>query len=161
MDLMIRNYLDRAENEIILAASIKRLSDESEAKEYFNIDQNFTFYSAAISHSYYSIFYSAKAILLTKGVRTQSPDVHSKTLQAFKERLVDTGILDTKLLEIYKKLVVRADELLGIFVEEKRKRGDFTYKTIPQANREPAEDSLANAKIFLSNIKRVIATIEN
>lgn len=33
MDLMIKNYLDRAENELILAASIKKLSDENEAKE--------------------------------------------------------------------------------------------------------------------------------
>ena len=156
MDLMIRNYLDRAENELVLSASIKRLSDESEAKKYFNIDGGFTFYSAAITHAYYSIFYSAKAILLTKQVTTSSPDVHKKTLEAFQQHFVVTGILDVKLLEIYRKLVVRADELLGIFKEEKQKRGDFTYKTIPQANQEPAGDSIKNAKIFFSNIKKVI-----
>ena len=53
-------------------------------------------------------------------------------------------------------MVVKADELLEIFKEEKWKRGNFTYKTIPQANKEPAEDSLNNAKIFLSNISKVI-----
>jgi len=156
MDLMIRNYLDRAENELVLAASIKRLSDESEAKEYFKIDQKFTFYSSVISHAYYSIFYAAKAILLTKGISVSFPEEHRKTFDAFKEQFVDTGILDVKLLEIYKSLVIRADELLGIFKEEKRKRGNFTYKTIPQANQEPAEDSVKNAKIFLSNIKKVV-----
>lgn len=159
MDLMIKNYLDRAENELVLSASIKRLSDDGEAKKYFNIDQKFTFYSSVISHAYYSIFYSAKAILLTKGISTSSPEVHKKTFDAFKEHFVDTGILDVKLLEIYKKLVIRADALLGIFKEEKQKRGDFTYKTIPQANQEPAEDSIKNAKIFLSNIKKVIETM--
>lgn len=143
----------------MLSASIKRLSDDGEAKKYFNIDQKFTFYSSVISHAYYSIFYSAKTMLLTKGISTSSPEVHKKTFDAFKEHFVDTGILDVKLLEIYKKLVVRADALLGIFKEEKQKRGDFTYKTIPQANQEPAEDSIKNAKIFLSNIKKVIETM--
>jgi len=156
MDSQVNLYTERAKNEITISEKLREMSETDEVRTFMRIPEDMTFYSAVISHSYYSIFYSAKAILLTKGVRTHSPDVHSKTLQAFKERLVDTGILDTKLLEIYKKLVIRADELLGIFVEEKRKRGDFTYKTIPQANREPAEDSLANAKIFLSNINRVI-----
>lgn len=158
MDLMIKNYLERAENEIILANSIKRLSEDGEAKKFFQIEQQYTFYSAAISHSYYAIFYAAKAILLTKNIVTGMPDVHKKTLDAFKECLVDTGILDTKLLEIYRKLVIRAEELLGIFRSEKKKRGDFTYSTLPQANKEPAEDSINNAKFFVSNIQKVIET---
>jgi len=156
MDLTIKNYLDRAENELVLSSSIKRLSDDVEAKKYFNIDQKFTFYSSVISHAYYSIFYSAKAVLLTKGIKTDSPEIHKKTLDAFQKHFVDTGILDVKLLEIYKKMIVRADELLQIFREEKQKRGNFTYKTIPQANKEPAEDSIRNAKLFISNIKKVL-----
>src|SRR3989338_6493365 len=153
---MIKNYLERAESEIILSASIKKLSDETEAKKFFDIEQQRTFYSAVISHAYYSIFYAAKAMLLTKSIETSMPDVHKKTLGAFKEHFVDTGVLDIKLLEIYKKLVIRADELLGIFKSEKKKRGDFTYSTIPQANQEPAEDSIRNAKLFVSNIRKVI-----
>jgi len=156
MDLMIKVYLERAESEIVLASSIKKLSDESEAKKFFHIEQEHTFYSAVISHAYYSIFYAAKAMLLSKGIETSMPDVHRKTLDAFKENFVETGILDTKLLEIYKKLVIRADELLGIFKNEKRKRGNFTYSTIPQANKEPAEESIRNAKTFVSNIIKVI-----
>ena len=159
MDLMIKNYLDRAENELVLSASIKRLSDESEAKEYFNISQDLTFYSSVISHAYYSIFYSAKAILLTKGIKTSSPEIHKKTFEEFKKNFVETGILDVKLLEIYRKMVVRADELLGMFKDEKWKRGNFTYHTIPQANKEPAEDSLNNAKFFVSHILKVIETL--
>ena len=139
MDLMIRNYLERAENEVILASSVKKLSEDNDAKKLFQIEQELTFYSAAISHSYYAIFYAAKAILLTKGIKTEMPDVHKKTLDAFKEHLVDTGILDIKLLEVYKKLIIRAEGLLSIFRYEKKKRGDFTYSTIPQANKEPAD----------------------
>ena len=66
MDLMIKNYLERAESEIILSASIKKLSDETEAKKFFDIEQQRTFYSAVISHAYYSIFNAAKAMLHKK-----------------------------------------------------------------------------------------------
>ena len=109
-----------------------------------------------ISHAYYAIFYATKAILLTKGITTSSPNIHKKTFENFKKEFVDTGILDVKLLEIYKKLVIRADSLLEIFKDEKWKRGNFTYNTIPQANKGPAEDSIQNAKIFVTNIIKVI-----
>jgi uncharacterized protein (UPF0332 family) len=149
-------YIKRAENEIVAAEKLKEMSEDSKTREFMQVPDDMTFYSAAISHSYYSIFYAAKALLLTKGIKTSSPDVHKRTLDAFKEHFVDTGVLDVKLLEIYRKLVIRADELLDIFRGEKQKRGDFTYKTIPQANKEPADDSVKNAKIFVSNIRKVI-----
>ncbi len=156
MDLTIKTYLERADTELILAENIKILTEEDKLKEILKIKKEKTFYSSVISHAYYSIFYAAKAILLTKGITTTSPDIHMKTFEAFKKEFVDTGVLDVKLLEMYKNLVIRADELLEIFKNEKWKRGNFTYSTIPQANQEPAKDSLENAKTFLSNITKVI-----
>jgi len=149
-------YSDRSENELILAQAIQKLSADETAKEFFGISKKQTFYSAVISHSYYAIFYSAKAILLEKGITTSSPSIHKTTLDAFKSHLVDTGILDIQLLEIYNKLVIRADELLEIFKEEKGKRGQFTYSTIPQTNQEPAEDSIKNALVFVTHIRKMI-----
>jgi uncharacterized protein (UPF0332 family) len=156
MDSMAEIFIERAGNEMIAAESLKMLSEESGAKEDFRIPQDTTFYSSVISHSYYAIFYAAKAILLTREIRTSWPEVHRKTLESFKEAFVDTGVLDVALLNIYKEMAIRADTLLEIFRTEKRKRGEFTYTTIPQANREPAEDSLKNARIFVSNIKKAI-----
>ena len=155
MDSMVKVYLERAENEAIIADSLMGLSQEKQARELLGIPEGMTFYSAVISHAYYAIFYSAKAILLTRRITTSSPDIHKKTFELFKKRLVDTGMLDVKLLEIYKAMAVRADELLEIFKGEKRKRGIFTYATIPQANREPAEDSLRNAIIFTTRIIKI------
>jgi uncharacterized protein (UPF0332 family) len=160
MDSMASLFLKRAENEIVIAEKLRDMSEDDKVREFMQIQQDMTFYSAVISHAYYSIFYSAKAILLAKGITTSPPDLHKRTLDAFKENLVDTGILDLRLLEIYKKLVVRADELLGIFREEKQKRGDFTYKTLRQADQEPAEDSIRNAKLFVSNIRKVTETMK-
>lgn len=84
------------------------------------------------------------------------PNVHKKTYDAFEEHFVKTGILDANLLQIYQKMMVRADELLQIFKDEKWKRGHFTYQTIPQANKEPAEQSIQNALTFIRNIKLVL-----
>lgn len=156
MGSMVEIFLERSNNEIMAAEALKKLSDDARYKEDFQLPSEVTFYSSVISHSYYAIFYAAKAILLVKGIKTCSPEIHKKTFEEFKRHLVDTGILDVKLLEIYRKLVVRADELLEIFKDEKGKRGRFTYSTIPQANKEPAEDSLKNAKFFVSNITKVI-----
>ena len=45
-----------------------------------------------------------------------------------------------------------ADALLSIFEIEKGKRGKFTYKRIPQANQEPAQESIKNAQFFYKNM---------
>ena len=50
----------------------------------------------------------------------------------------------------------RAEALLGIFSIEKRKRGEFTYQKLPQANREPAEESLNNALFFFKNMNKIL-----
>ena len=41
---------------------------------------------------------------------------------------------------------------IALIYIEKKKRGNFTYKTLPQANKEPAEDSTKNANLFVSSI---------
>ena len=156
MDSMIKKLVERAYYEVLAAEVLKKSSEDVKVKEEFDLSSEVTFYSSVISHSYYAIFYSAKAILLSKGVETSSPNVHKATFDAFKEKLVDTGILDLELLDIYRRIVVRADALLEIFRDEKKKRGEFTYNTISQANKGPAEDSLNNAKVFVFNINKVL-----
>jgi|SRR3989344_8268573 len=155
MDSQVEIYIKRANNEILAAESLKRLSEEIKSKEDFNIPRDATFYSSVISHSYYAIFYAAKAILLTKNIKTSSPSIHKKTYSLFDKTFVKTGFLDKKLLQIYTDLVVKAGDLLEIFKDEKWKRGNFTYQVIAQANKTPAEDSLNNAKLFVANISKV------
>ncbi len=156
MDSMVEIYINRANNELLASESLKKLSEESQEKLHFELPSDITFYSAVISHAYYSIFYATKAILLTKNIKTASPEIHKKTYEEFKKTFVDTGLLDVRLLEIYQKLIIRADQLLQIIKDEKWKRGHFTYETIPQANQKPAHDSINNAKFFISNITRII-----
>ncbi len=150
MDSKVDLYLKRARTEMNIGILLLKSSGTKLLNE-FNISENETFYSGVISHCYYSIFYSAKAMLLTKGIDTKAPEVHKKTLDEFKKQFIDSGILDIKLFMIYKKMIVKAESLLQIFKSEKKKRGDFTYNTISQANIDPANESLENAKTFFKH----------
>ncbi|MCK5233752.1 MAG: HEPN domain-containing protein [Candidatus Aenigmarchaeota archaeon] len=156
MDTLVELYVDRAQNEIELAKSVFKISQNTSLKSQLGVNEGVTFYSAVISHSYYAIFYSAKAVLLLKGIKTRAPEEHRKTLVAFEKELVNTGYVDVKLLEIYKKLVIEADTLLEIFSLEKSKRGKFTYHKIAQANEMPAKESIENAKVFFKNINAIV-----
>lgn len=149
-------YLERSNNELAQAEVLFQISDKPELQKQFELEKVYTFYSGVISHAYYSIFNAAKGILAEEGIKTYPPEVHKKTLNAFKEHLVDSGKLNVKLLTIYKQLYIRAESLLGIFEIEKRKRGTFTYKRLPQANQQPAAESVENATTFYKHILTVL-----
>jgi len=82
MDSNIKLLLERAENELDLAKVIfTTTEDKSIQTGVFHLSKIQTFYSSVISHSYYCIFYSAKAYLLMKGIKTEAPEVHKKELK--------------------------------------------------------------------------------
>ncbi|MBI2451929.1 hypothetical protein HYV50_02505 [Candidatus Pacearchaeota archaeon] len=151
MDSNSKLYLERAENELKLAEIIMKLSLNQEIQTTFNVGEAETYFSSVISHAYYSIFYSAKAYLIMKQVITKAPEEHKKTYEQFRI-LVNRNIVDKELLRLYEEVIIKAEKLLGIFKIEKKKRGEFTYQRIAQANLEPAKESLENAKTFLKNI---------
>ena len=149
-------YIHRAENEIKLAEIIFVISEEPNMqKETFEINDPETYFSAVIAHSYYSIFYGAKAYLAKKGIEVSAPEEHKKSFDEFK-KFVESGELGVELLKIYQEALVRAEYLLGIFKEEKKKRGEFTYRTMPQANKEPAKESIKRAKTFYKHIFAIL-----
>lgn len=148
MDSKAEMFIKRARSEIDSAEILCEVSNKKELKDTFKVDENATFYSGVISHAYYSIFYCSKAMLLRRKIETDSPEVHKKTFDEFRKTFIDTGLMDAKLLIIYKQMIVRAESLLEIYKQEKKKRGNFTYNTIPQANKDPATESIKNAKEF-------------
>lgn len=157
MNPMSELYLERAENELVAAGMMMDVScNQQLQKEQFKIERSLTFYSAVINHAYYCIFYSAKAILISEGIKTDPPDIHKKTFEAFEAFFVKNGKLDVQLLMIYKKMLLRAEELLNIYSLEKKKRGQYTYQKLPQANMEPAGESLKNASLFFKAITAIL-----
>ncbi len=150
-----RLYIERSKNELDLARAIFKLSTENNLKMQFELKEDATFFSNVITNSYYCIFYAAKALLQSKNIITKPPEEHRKTLEEF-QKLTLSGEIDIELLKIYKSVIVKADELLGIFRKEKSKRGKFTYKKLPQANLEPAKESLTNSEKFFKNINLMV-----
>jgi uncharacterized protein (UPF0332 family) len=139
--------MDRSKNDLLLAETTFTLSKEKKAKKIFNIPEEITFYSNVISLSYYSIFYSAKAFLLSKNISTSPPSEHSKVLNHLKE-LVNEGVIDFEILKVYEEETIKAETIISIYREEKNKRSQFTYQKLPQSNQEPAQQSIANANKF-------------
>jgi len=160
MDSEIKLYLTRAEDEFFLANKDLELSIDPKIKDLLGAPNEKTFYHSVISHAYYSIFYSAKAYLLSKGIRTKVPDEHKKTYYNFK-KFVDNRILDKDLLEIYEDAILKAETLLKIFFDEKRKRGIFVYNVKSEANLPYAQESIKKAKKFVSSIKAILEGQEN
>ena len=156
MDLKYKIYFDKTQNELNLTQIIYQLSSSPDKqKEFDNITKVDSYYSAVITHAHYVIFYTAKAYLEKKGIKTQAPEEHKKTYEEFA-RFVEQGKIDMELLSFYKELLFSAQELLGIFKLEKSKRGKFTYYTLPQANMNPSRESLKNATQFFINIRNII-----
>ena len=128
-------------------------------RNVFHICSTLTFYSAVISHSYYAMFYMAKSYLAHKGITIKAPNEHKKVCDAFRS-FVNSGELDVELWRVYEQNLIRADSLLHIFDVERKKRGSFTYQKLAQANKEPANQSLHNARFFLRHLYAVLGSTE-
>jgi len=155
MDPIVKLYFERAENEIDLAESILTISDNNDMKKQFNIDASRTFYSGVITHSYYSMFYSVKAYLLSKNISIKSEQGQHQQIYFQFKKLVDKGVIDKELLEMYENVKVKAEYLLDILDKERKRRTEVTYQKLPQANKEPAKESLENAKTLIKYLRRV------
>lgn len=147
--------LKRAENELVVAEVLFKLSESPEGRSLFKIHLGETFYSPVISHAYYAIFHSAKAYLVKNGVALPEQGQHQAVYFGFK-KLVREGKITEDLLKLYDEVKVKAETLLEIFEKEEQNRTKFTYKTLAQANKEPAESSIQNAQLFFSHIKNLI-----
>ncbi len=155
MDSKVDLYLKRADDELLLAKINFDISTKENLKDILNIEKTKTFFNDVISEAYYSIFYSAKAYLLAKGIETKPPEEHKKTYLEFK-KFIESGELNNELLELYEKEADKAEALLNIFFEEKKKRGNFVYNMHSQANIPYAEESISNSRKFISAIKGLL-----
>lgn len=155
MDSEAKLYLERAENKLLLAKTNFDISIEKTIKEFLNIPKDKTFFNDVISDAYYAIFYATNSYLITKGVKTSPPEEHKKTYDYFLE-FVKSGELNKELLEIYETESSKAESLLKIFFDEKRKRGIFTYNIKSEANIPFATESINNARKFVSAINSLI-----
>ncbi len=158
MDLKVKILIERAENELLASRALKMMSEDVSLKNLTELPPDTTFYSAVISHAYYAIFHSAKAYLLSKNVSLPEQGQHQAVYFSFRSA-VRNGDLDAELLALYEEVKIKAEALLEIFEKEEKNRAKFTYKTVAEANKEPAESSIKNARTFFTHLRGLIENI--
>jgi uncharacterized protein (UPF0332 family) len=92
-------------------------------------------YESSVSRTYYSMFYSAQAMLLTKNLSFSS---HKSVISAFGENFIKTGILPKDMGREFNRAF------------EKRQIGDYEYKFV--ILEEEAEKILENGEKFVEKI---------
>jgi len=95
-------------------------------------------YESSVSRSYYAMFYSAEAVLLSKGLFF-SP--HKGVLSAFGEHFVKSKLFPTEM----------SKELYRAF---KRQLSDYEYTFVIDV--EEAREILKNAKSFVENVRQYL-----
>jgi uncharacterized protein (UPF0332 family) len=112
-----------------------KLAEESHEAAKALMDAGHTRFSAA--QSYYTFFYLAQAMLLSKGLAFSS---HSAVVAAYGKEFAKTGILDSK----FHRLMITAQQL--------RQIGHYGDET-EEVTKEQALDSLHWAEEFMQAVK--------
>lgn len=119
-----------------------------------------------INASYYSMFYMARALLESEGIRLHGDQsIHVLTFDALVHYFYLSGKLQKRLLELYEVAKDEAGELLGKekahalvedYMHEKRKRGIFTYEMGATVIKTKAKTSLDRASNFNKELLSII-----
>lgn len=122
----INSLLKRADRYLVTAEILIREND----------------YESSVSRSYYAMFFSAQAILLSKGLTFSS---HKMTISAFGEYFVKTEIFSKEMGKDFNKAF------------DRRQISDYYHDFI--IDKSEAEEYLITAKNFVDNIKKAMHDI--
>ncbi|MFH1249067.1 MAG: hypothetical protein V1660_02855 [archaeon] len=127
---------------------------------------NFNGFLWVINASYYSMFYMARALLESGGIKIKTDEsIHLVTFNALVYYFYLTGKIQKSLIEEFDDAGEEASQALGkekarLLVEdysyEKAKRGRFTYEMGEIAMQNKAETSLNRAKKFNEEIRKIL-----
>jgi uncharacterized protein (UPF0332 family) len=96
-------------------------------------------YITAVNRSYYAIFYSANALLSTKGLERSK---HSGVIAVFRQHFIKTGLIEAEYSDIY-----------GAVMED-RAEGDYNLEFEPDADQ--AERDMARAQRFVARAEQAL-----
>jgi uncharacterized protein (UPF0332 family) len=97
------------------------------------------FFADAVSRAYYSMYFAAKALLLTKDISVKT---HKGLVSKFGLEFVDEGVVET----YYGRALRTAEEL----------REEADYSISREISREEAKSLIEEAEKFLERIKRAM-----
>jgi uncharacterized protein (UPF0332 family) len=141
----VENYLEKSESKLLLAKNSYSLSTNSYLRELSGLPREMTFFNETAQQSYFSIFYAAKAYLISNNFETFPPGEHSSTYNGLERELNCNGV-DS----------ITAKRLMWIYYKERLNRGKSTYDPGFQLDGPAAKISISHAEEFLSAISSLI-----
>jgi uncharacterized protein (UPF0332 family) len=159
-------FLSNADKSLNSANALYDLSTDKDMQEktgYFEFDG----FLWVVNSCYYSMFYMARALLESEGIKIKSEvSIHSITFDSVINFFYLNGKLEKKLIEDLAEGLEEASEILGkekadLLMEEyffeKGKRATFTYKTKETVLKSKAKTSLDRARRFNLELRKIIA----
>ncbi len=158
-------FLTNAKNSLLTAQAIYDLSTNRDFQEYTGYeDINGLLW--VVNASYYSMFYTARALLANEGIKLKSElSIHALVFDSMIYFFYLNEKLEKRLIQAFFEASEEASEILGkekadsIMKEyswEKRKRSELTYEIGEFAIKSKAKTSLERAKRFNEEIRLLI-----
>jgi len=161
VDFFIKNAKDSLDSAKVLFD----ISVDEKTKNTLGMP-NFNGFLWVINSSYYSMFYMARALLESIGVKIKSDEsIHFLVFNALIYYFYSTGKLEKHFIEDFENAQEESSEILGKerakemisdYSNEKEKRAKFTYETGEIAMKSKAETSLNRAKKFNEEARKIL-----
>jgi len=161
VDFFLKNAKDSLDSaKILLDISLNEKTKNSLGMPDFN---GFLW---VINSSYYSMFYMARTLLESIGVKIKTEEsMHFLVFNALVYYFYSTGKLERHFIEDFENAQEESAQILGKekareiisdYSSEREKRGKFTYETGEIAMKGKAETSLSRAKRFYEEARKIL-----
>ena len=162
VDFFIKNSRDSLDS----AKALFELSVNKKTRDSLGMP-NFNGFLWVINSSYYSMFYMARALLESIGVKIKTDEsVHFLVFNALVYYFYSNGKLEKHFIEDFENAQEESSQILGKekakemisnYSNEKEKRSRFTYEIGEIAMKSKAETSLERAKKFNEEIRKMLS----
>ena len=158
-------FLQNANKSLISAELLYKVSTDKNTQETIGF-RDFEGHLWVINASYYSMFYLARALLESRGIKLEREvSIHLLTFDVLVYYFYLSGKLEKKFIEYYVLAEQEAAQLLGKekaekiikdYLYEKNKRGEFTYDLGVIAIKAKAKTSLERARVFNEELQKIL-----
>ncbi|HJX50343.1 hypothetical protein A3K73_03675 [Candidatus Pacearchaeota archaeon RBG_13_36_9] len=160
-DFFVKNSKDSSDS----AKALFEISTNEKVRELMGFS-SFNGFLWVINASYYSMFYIARALLESIGVKIKTDEsIHFHVFNALVYYFYSNGKLERHFIEDFQDAGQEASQALGKekakgliedYSSEKEKRSRFTYEMGEIALKNKAETSLSRAKKFNEEIRKLL-----
>lgn len=158
-------FLSNTEKSLNSANALYDLSTNKDLQEKLGYP-NFDGFLWVVNASYYSMFYMARALLESEGIKLKSDlSIHALTFDAIINFFYLNDKLQKRLIEDFAESLEETSEILGKkkadsliedYFWEKGKRALFTYNTKETVIKAKAKTSIERARKFINELKQII-----